>query len=81
MKRVDNMIENIKSIETNELAVSFEALSFVYSATQILSPLLFQLFFELEQRKNCVNALYSFLDNSARVDITSHILNGLIQLQ
>ena len=80
-RKILNMIDNIKSVETNELAVSFEALSFVYSATQILSPLLFQLFFELEQRKNCVNALYSFLDNSARVDITCHILNGFIQLQ
>jgi hypothetical protein len=80
-RKILNIIDNIKLVETNELAVSFEALSFVYSATQILSPLLFQLFFELEQRKNCVNALYSFLDNSARVDITCHILNGLIQLQ
>jgi hypothetical protein len=80
-RKILNMIQNIKLVETNELAVSFEALSFVYRAKQILSPLLFQLFFELEQRKNCVNALYSFLDNSARVDITCHILNGLIQLQ
>ena len=75
------MIDNIKLVETNYLAVSFEALCFVYRATHKLSELLFQLFFELEQRKICTNTLYSFLDNSARVDITCHILNGLIQLQ
>lgn len=69
----------IKTIETNYLAVSFEALCFVYKATRKLSSLLFQLFFELEQRKN--NAVYSFLDKSARIDITCHILNGLLQLQ
>jgi hypothetical protein len=78
--KILNMIHNIKSIETNYLAVSFEAISFVYRATHKLSELLFQLFFELEQRKICTNTLYSFLDNSARVDITCHILNGLINL-
>jgi hypothetical protein len=80
-RKIRNMIDNIKLVETNYLAVSFEALCFVYRAIDKLSELLFQLFFELEQRKICTNTLYSFLDNSARVDITCHILNGLIQLQ
>jgi AMMECR1 domain-containing protein len=75
-RKILELLTNIKTIETNYLAVSFEALSFVYKATRKLSSLMFQLFFELEQRKN--NTLYSFLDNSARVDITCHILNGLI---
>jgi hypothetical protein len=38
------------------------------------------LFFELEKRKNCYNTLYTFLDKKARVDISEHVINGLIQL-
>jgi len=78
-RKILQLLPNIKSIETNYLAVSFEALCFVYRATRKLSSLLFQLFFELEQRKH--NILYSFLDKLARIDITCHILNGLVQLQ
>ena len=72
----------IKTIETNYLAVSFEALCFIYQSNRKVSLLnhLFQLFFELEQRKKYYNVLYIFLQGSARVDITGHIMNGLNQL-
>ena len=81
--KIDLLLKNKKTIETNYLAVAFEALCFVYGTTHktIILNKIFELFFELEQRKQSNNALYSFLDNSARVDITCHILNGLIQLR
>jgi hypothetical protein len=41
---------------------------------------MFQLFFELEKRKTQNNALYTFLDKSARVDISGHVNNGLVEL-
>ena len=73
---------NIQNIETNYIAVSFEALCFVYRATnkkKILNKI-FELFFELEKRKNCYNTLYTFLDKKARIDISTHVINGLIAL-
>ena len=73
------MFTNMENVETNYIAVAFEALCFVYKANkekQILI-LIFRLLFELEKRKKCYNVLYAFLDDGARVDITGHINNGL----
>ncbi len=79
--KINNILTNKKMFETNFIAVAFEALCFVYRSTGRLLPKIFELLFELEQRKNCYNVLYSFLDNSSRVDITGHILNGLYELR
>lgn len=73
---VQGLLIKKESTETNHLAVAFEALCY----TNHNHSLLFQLFFELEQRKECHNLLYAFLDKTARVDITGHVLNGLYEL-
>lgn len=80
--KINSIIINKNNIETNYLAVAFEALCFLYSSTNKIHLLdkIFQLFLEIEKRKNCHNTLYSFLDNSSRVDITEHINNGFFQL-
>jgi AMMECR1 len=80
--KINNIIANIQNIETNYIAVSFEALCFVYGTTRQKKILhkIFQLFFELEKRKNCYNTFYTFLDKRARVDISEHVINGLIEL-
>jgi hypothetical protein len=75
-KAVQGLLNKKETTETNYLAVAFEALCY----TNQNHSLLFQLFFELEQRKECHNLLYAFLDKTARVDITGHVLNGFYQL-
>lgn len=80
---IDDILLHKKNIETNFIAVAFEALCFVYGSNNKITLLqkIFELFFELEQRKNCYNVLYTFLDKTSRVDITCHIINGLIGLR
>lgn len=83
-KKIDELINNIDNIETNYLAVSFEALSYIYSSInnsnkklekRILDKI-FILLFELEKRKNCDNTFYAFLNGLSRIDISGHINNG-----
>jgi len=78
----DTILSQKNRMETNYIAVAFESLCFAYYSTgkSFLLNLLFELFFELELRKNCYNVFYSFLDNNARVDITGHVNNGLLLL-
>ncbi len=78
---IDKINKQGFNIETNYLAVSFEALGFLYNSINDnkLLPIAFKLWYELEKRKTCYNILYTFLDGNARVDITGHINNGLIQ--
>jgi hypothetical protein len=45
-----------------------------------LLPKMFELFFELEKRKTNNNALHTFLDKTARIDISGHINNGFAEL-
>ncbi len=80
--KINQMIQGIEQIETNYIAVAFEALCFAINNQnrKKLLSLLFILFFELEKRKSCYDVLYTFLDGSARVDITGHINNGLCNL-
>ena len=67
---------NIDKLETNYLAVIFEALSTLYIFTEDLNDYIFYIFYLLN--KTYVNGLYYFKNNSARLDITGHILNGII---
>ncbi len=82
--KVDELINSKHHTETNYIAVAFEACCFVYKSnpvrkTEILLKM-FQLFFELERRRTDNNALHTFLDKSARVDISGHINNGFAKL-
>jgi len=77
--KVDELLHSKQRVETNYLAVAFEALCFVAVRKGILMNKIFELFFELEKRKSCQDALYSFLDKTARVDITGHVINGFIR--
>ena len=83
--KIEIIIMNIKNVETNYIAVAFESLCFVYSAISTNKShylhILFQLLFELENRKSCYHILYAFLNKiSSRVDISGHVNNGLFQL-
>ena len=80
--KINTILKNIKEIETNYIAVAFEGLCFVQKANpnKETISMLFQLLFELETRKNNNNILYNFIDSTARIDITGHILNGFYQL-
>ena len=69
--------------ETNYLAVTFEALSSLLfiknkKLCNEIKDKLFYIFYLLQQRYN-ENGLYYFKDNTnARLDITGHIINGLL---
>ncbi len=78
--KLKNIVRNIKTVETNELAVAFECACFIYHSNKTIIYAIFELLFELEQRKNCNNSLYMFLTGYSRVDITFHIINGLLKL-
>lgn len=80
--KINTILKNIKEIETNYIAVAFEGLCYVQKAnpSNETISILFQLLFELESRKNENNILYNFIDSTARIDITGHILNGFYQL-
>lgn len=80
--KVDEILKNKKNIETNFISVAFEALCFAYKScmNNLLLHKIFELLFELEQRKNCYNTLYTFLNKTSRVDITGHVVSGLIEL-
>ena len=78
-KAIQGLLIKKEGTETNYLAVAFEALSYI-NQKHTHDTLLFQLFFALEQRKECHNLLYAFLDKTARVDITGHVLNGFYEL-
>jgi hypothetical protein len=78
----DEIIPKRSTLETNYIAVAFEALCFVYTSTHKETVLytLFKLFVELEKRKKSCGVFYVFLDGTARVDISGHIYNGFFQL-
>jgi len=83
--KIQTIIMNIKNTETNYIAVAFESLCFVSCSISTNKSrclhTLFQLLFELENRKTCHPNLYAFLDKTtSRVDITGHVNNGLFQL-
>jgi AMMECR1 domain-containing protein len=82
VKKIELLLRNPET-ETNYLAVAFEMMCFVYASTNDTywwKPL-FALFYELEKRKTCHNILYAFLNETARIDITGHILNGFIEMR
>jgi hypothetical protein len=82
INKINEIFNKKNYVETNFLAVAFEALCFVYKTENNEKVIykIFQLFYELEKRKNKNNILYNFQNNSARIDITGHINNGLLKL-
>jgi AMMECR1 domain-containing protein len=63
--------------ETNYLATAFEGLCSLLGAGEktVNKQLIFKLFYLLEKRRS--DGLYYFLNNTARIDITGHVINGL----
>jgi len=84
-KKIINFIDTKKYDETNFLAVEFESLATLYSiigdepTKMRIEVYLAELIIKLEQIKNRYG-FYQFKNNEARIDITGHVLNGLISL-
>lgn len=85
---VRKLIELVKlfgpTTETNYLAVAFEALTSLYklvtnSEQLLIEPIISHLMIELTYRRN-MNGLYEFLNGTARLDITGHIIIGYLNL-
>lgn len=72
---------DISKLETNYIAVSFECISHIYKLDKTnnrLNNTLFYIFALLQERFS-IFGLYMFSDNTARIDITGHCINGFIQ--
>lgn len=75
---------NLSKYETNYLAVLFECLSGlrfvcrVYKIKTNLDDKIINVMYYLEKRYK--NNLYYFKDNSSRIDITCHVINGYMNL-
>jgi len=69
------LIKNLDTLETNYLAVAFEALS-VFNWK--LGNLYFHVFNHLMKRYNSTYGLYEFLNKDMRVDITDHVISGIL---
>jgi hypothetical protein len=79
IKKVNTIINNIDNEETNTIAVSFEACSFLLYNNSILNCA-FKLWISLEKRRN-KNMLYEFINNNeSRIDISGHINNGFYSI-
>lgn len=73
---------DLNNLETNYLAVFFEALSSLYNlleSKEDIKDMITKLFCKLMERFE--NGLFKFTDNSARLDITGHVLNGFFALK
>lgn len=68
-------------VETNYLAVTLEALCTLYPFRPVtrVESLISDLMIMLENRKD-INGLYAFLNDNSRVDITGHVINGLVAI-
>lgn len=72
----------LNNLETNYLAVFFEALSSLYNLLEFkddIKDMITKLFCKLMERFE--SGLFKFTDNSARLDITGHVLNGFFALK
>ena len=81
-RKIDEILLRKQNENTNVLAVAFEALGLYYrffkdSQGNTLAKL-FELFVELEKRQKEI--FYTFLDGTARIDITGHVLSGFLQI-
>lgn len=71
----------LHTLETNQLAVCFECLSSIKKYDKNnndLNNILFIIFILLQQRFSKLG-LYMFSDNTARIDITGHCIQGFLQ--
>lgn len=74
--------DNLDNLQTNYLAVFFEALSSLYHLLESnanIKHMITILFCKLMKRFE--NGLFKFTDGSARLDITGHVLNGFLALK
>ena len=83
-----NKNKKLSNYETNYLAVIFEGMLNLYHilgnneiTSQIVNDglsLIFRVFLELMKRYDIYNGTFKFLSGDSRLDITCHILNGLL---
>jgi len=78
VRECDSLLREKTSVETNYLAVAFEALATATVPGSTNDRRLFELFFELERRKAHCGVFYPFRNGVARVDITGHVHAGLL---
>jgi len=80
--KINEVILKIKQQETNYLAVTLEAICYIFKYTnkEKWLILLFPIFVELEKRKKGLSILYVFLNRDYRVDIIDHIYRGFSML-
>jgi hypothetical protein len=81
-KNLDTLV-GTNTLETNYLAVAFECLCHICrylneNTNTYLYDYLLLLFVILQNKQDKANGLYKFSDGSARLDITSHIINGIL---
>jgi hypothetical protein len=78
-----NKNKELSKYETNYLAVIFEGMMHLHyilpkNTTTDAYSLIFRVFLELMKRYDTRNGTFKFLSNESRLDITCHILNGLL---
>jgi hypothetical protein len=87
--RLERIMTTFTPVETNEWAVLFEGSSALYDASHSLmaQSVCVQCFQELgrrrrrrQQQENIIVPFYAFNNGDCRLDITCHVLNGLIYL-
>lgn len=75
-----SIIDELENAETNYLAVYFEGVSFLLKKTknEKLKCPQFYSFILLLKRYDTENGLFKFLDGNSRIDITNHVMCGLL---
>ena len=81
-KKINEINKKIQNTETNILAVTLEAICYIFKYTneEKWLALLFPIFVELEKRKTGLTILYAFTNGECRVDISDHIYRGFSML-
>ena len=69
-----------KSLKSLKIKIKQLKESFMLPKNYKVQNKMFQLFYELEKRRNELG-LYEFKNGSARIDITGHVCNGCNKLQ
>lgn len=72
----NNIYPDVLNSETNYLAVFFEGVSALHNDK--LNTALFNVFIELLHRYNTETGMFEFKDSTMRIDITNHVINGIL---